>query len=60
MAKAMNVSAYVKKSSKRGVAAKSKTSIIKTSKNYKKNLSNKQRNAIDNIYYRWEVYNDCE
>jgi hypothetical protein len=36
MAKAMNVSSYVKKTSKRGVAAKSKTSSNKTSKNYKK------------------------
>jgi len=36
MAKVMNVSAYVKKSNKRGVAAKSKTSSIKTSKLYKK------------------------
>jgi len=36
MAKAMNVSSYVKKSSKRGVAAKSKTSSIKISKLYKK------------------------
>ena len=36
MAKIMNVSSYVKKSRKKGVAAKSKTSSIKTSKNYKK------------------------
>jgi hypothetical protein len=36
MAKVMNLSAYVKKSSKRGVAAKSKTSSNKISKNYKK------------------------
>lgn len=36
MAKIMNVSFYVKKSNKRGVAAKSKTSSNKTSKLYKK------------------------
>ena len=36
MAKAMNVSSYVKKSDKRCVAAKSKTSSNKTSKLYKK------------------------
>jgi hypothetical protein len=36
MAKSINVSLYVKKSDKRGVAAKSKTSSNKTSKLYKK------------------------
>ena len=43
MAKAMNVSSYVKKSNKRGVAAKSKTSSNKTSKLYKKKYKGQGR-----------------
>jgi hypothetical protein len=43
MAKVMNLSAYVKKTSKRGVAAKSKTSSNKTSKNYKKKYKGQGR-----------------
>ena len=43
MAKIMNVSSYVKKSNKRGVAAKSKTSSNKTSKLYKKKYKGQGR-----------------
>ena len=39
----MNVSSYVKKSNKRGVAAKSKTSSNKTSKLYKKKYKGQGR-----------------
>jgi hypothetical protein len=43
MAKVMNVSSYVKKSNKKSVAAKSKTSSNKTSKLYKKKYKGQGR-----------------